>query len=97
MTITEFLLARIAEDEANIEGDWLAGDGGLHIISTPMHERLTRECAAKRRIVERAQLYADASNLDHFDAAYATGLDYAVEVLAAVYADHPDYGGPGWR
>ena len=59
MTITEFLLARIAEDEANIKGDWAAGDGGLHIIGSAMHGRMLAECAAKRAIVER---YAE--NLD---------------------------------
>ncbi len=51
LTLTDFLLARIAEDEASIEGDWADGYG-LHIISTTMHERMGRECEAKRRLVE---------------------------------------------
>jgi hypothetical protein len=52
LTVADFVLARIAEDEANIEGDWSAGDGGLHIISTTMHRQLLAQCAAMRKIVE---------------------------------------------
>ena len=80
-TLPEFLLARIAEDEADIEGDWAGGDGGLHIISAPMHDRLIRDCEAKRRIVE------DATNMH----TSCVELDGVVALLATVYANHPDY------
>ena len=53
MTLTEFLLARIAEDEGKIHGDWSDGRG-LHIITEEMFDRMLAECEAKRRIVTEA-------------------------------------------
>jgi hypothetical protein len=97
LTVTEFVLARIAEDEANIEGDWSAGDGGLHIISTTMHRRVLAQCAAMRKIVEE---YAGeiargpAGKRDDFVARHGGILDayrVAVEALASIWSDHPDY------
>lgn len=84
LTLTAFLLARIAEDEENVEGDWLGGDGGLHIISTPMHQRLRAECEAKRRIVA---LFPHAADGDGWNNAGEEVLC----LLALPYADHPDY------
>jgi hypothetical protein len=79
--VTEFLLARIAEDEANIEGDWAAGDGGLHIISTHMHDRMVAQCAAMRKIVEWSPSAPDA----------ISEWEGALETLSSIYADHPDF------
>jgi hypothetical protein len=53
MTLTEFLLARIAEDEGKIHGDWSDGRG-LHIITEEMFDRMLAECEAKRRIMTEA-------------------------------------------
>lgn len=82
MTITEFLEARIAEDEtvardaiANGEGalDW-ADDGDPTDIHIARHDpaRVLAECAAKRAVI----VYSPPKTLQH---------------LAAIYADHPDY------
>lgn len=101
MTITEFLEARIAEDEAAADG--LLGVShsprtqvyiGTEWVSSPLtSERLLAEAAAKRAIMALA---------DHVE-----GMDYQItsewggdidgtaddilKALAAVYADHPDY------
>ena len=61
MTLTEFLLARIAEDEGKIHGDWSDGRG-LHIITEEMFDRMLAECEAKRRIV--AEAFEVAATID---------------------------------
>lgn len=105
MTITEFLIARIAEDEAaaneqdgaeyHTDGAWPDG----------MAARVLAECAAKRAIIEAHPdgnaAYKDAAGayLPMFRGYCATCSDHEVEpwpcptlrAIAAVYADHPDY------
>jgi hypothetical protein len=78
MTLTDFLLARIAEDEACADGlEWDDGN--------PVHQtaRVLAECEAKRRIVEAC---ADVLAYD----AEALPQD-VLRLLALPYADHPDY------
>ena len=74
-TLTEFLLARIAEDEDEAEDNepyW----GGW---SSAHEARVLAECEAKRRIVE--ELSHDGLG----------PREWMLRVLAAVYSDHPDY------
>lgn len=97
MTLTEFLLARIAEDEAAarraIAGDvnelpFIACQCGrkIHLgVSSPA--RVLAECEAKRRVAE-----------DYGPGAYFNGSDPMDRLayrwlclLAEPYADHPDY------
>lgn len=95
MTITEFLEARIAEDEAAAErggyhngGSVFANDNYGCLLVQPA--RVLAECAAKRTILEfRAVLEKGAAPGMHM-AVYQT-----VKCLAAVYSDHPDYD-KGW-
>ena len=111
MTLTEFLLARIAEDEARALHDDLndlcddpGGDGGP--------SRVLAECAAKRRIVEeyeghrgsvmayRSPRWRDAMNeQDRREWSKAEARHRVAEdmarALASVYAGHPDYR-PEW-
>ena len=80
MNITDFLLARIQEDEARANYYRALALGTTRVLA---------ECAAKRAIVERC--YGDhedamASNNDSTEA--ASEVLYA---LASVYKDHPDY------
>ena len=99
MTLTDFLLARIAEDEAvaSSAADDFAWQreqdfGGFtvkvydHIVR---HDpaRVLAECEARRRIV--GYLLAAVSEGDSADVRHAY-LD-AVSALAGVYADHDDY------
>lgn len=95
MTITEFLEARITEDEAQAKYVHEYGDtGGLFGPA-----RVLAECAAKRTIIEQAE---EATGLDmsvdndrrvasrDMDVEPYCG-DVILASLAAVYADHPDY------
>ena len=92
MNITDFLLARIEEDEmrANYYGPLAMGTA-----------RTLAECAAKRAIMQQAIAASDdrATIVDEYciggegaDEAYASdpGL-LIIKALAGVYADHPDY------
>jgi hypothetical protein len=85
MTLAEFLLTRIAEDEAVARRGFGMTDG-----------RVLAECGAKRRIVE---LVTEEQPLDqgHWEG-HGSGerwvADHAPEVLrllALPYAGHPDY------
>ena len=103
MTITEFLLARIAEDEAAVRaavdqgGDpdrepWLAV--GWPACEHPGRvvlvgpERFLAECEAKRRIVQSAPW---ANNALTGGAWTMPVGDFILKQMAAVYADHPDF------
>lgn len=87
MNISEFLEARIAEDEAeakNLQGEI---DFGLEACG----DRLLTECEAKRSIVQ----YVSNARLDRWrdpeaDSAYRAAWWIATR-LAVVYKDHPDY------
>lgn len=75
MKITEFLLARISEDEAEANAglaQYARGEGG----SKRRWMRLLAECEAKRRVLDEAALYGCPATM--------------AKALAAVYADHPD-------
>lgn len=81
MNITEFLEARITEDEQNA-GNYveLFPDGDM----APLFRRVLAECAAKRAIIARRE---DA--LDTY--AGTLVIEDAIRALAAIYKDHPDY------
>lgn len=76
MTITEFLEARIGEDElrANYYGPLVMGTA-----------RVLAECAAKREVIELAKEVADIDN------SLMSEDKKLLRTLAAVYKDHPDY------
>jgi ribosomal 50S subunit-associated protein YjgA (DUF615 family) len=83
-TLTEFLLARIAEDEEVAR-------------YSETRTRSMAECEAKRRIVDlAARMIRDANNATtdkgrierHLNVVSATAILHA---LAALYAGHPDY------
>lgn len=83
-TLTEFLLARIAEDEAACGGgdepeNWCDRATGVHYDPA----RVLAECEAKRRIVNVAR-YADEGSA-------GWGFRRILGDLAAVYGDHPDH------
>ena len=95
MTITEFLLARIAEDEEAVRDATPpfadrtfyshfgsgADDWGVYYFNVPP-SRVLAECEAKRRIVEVYQ-QGDVRPV------------LVLRAIASVYADHPDYN-PEW-
>jgi hypothetical protein len=99
--LTEFILARIAEDEAQADrvfldygtGDW-----------DSLKDRVLVECAAKRRIVEvhagtpyfelRYPGYIVCVRCGNPDTGEGADVEWpcdTVRAIASVYADHPDY------
>lgn len=101
--LAEFLLARVAEDEAsNRRGPepeaWCDRGEGVHYD----YARVLAECEAKRRIVQAWQeaallIRATADEANRSDIRFARiGLETAMEALAQVYADHPEFD-EAWR
>jgi hypothetical protein len=90
--LAEFLLARIAEDEA---AAWGTGNSGytLSIVdgvtgTTVGGARLRAECEVKRRIVAAARDYSP--ELEHGDNG-EWAFDLTLRALALPYSDHPDF------
>lgn len=88
MTITEFLLARIEEDEADIR---------LHFCEPGFEVRGLAECAAKRAVLKsyRSCVAAESTTRDFgpklVTSGMAKGLELAVKHLASAYHTHPEY------
>lgn len=99
MNPTEFLLARIAEDEA--EERRLQDEPELadpYAEQAPQHSinwRILAECEAKRRIVELHKRKLDLEGCDNCHAEFqVTAMGFpcpTIEALLTVYADHPDH------
>jgi hypothetical protein len=99
LTVTEFVLARIAEDEARAtrassavaswpivanEAARLSADAGWHVLD---HDpaRVLAQCAVMRKIVEYPPPAPDA---------FVEWQD-TVALLASIWADHPQFN-PAW-
>jgi hypothetical protein len=98
-SLTEFLLARIAEDEAAARGashhshlvqDYERDNYGFLWVKTT---RVLAECEAKRQIVGLDDSALRRHRSDGDASAIGAGLmrDDVLRALASVYADHPDY------
>lgn len=91
--LTDFLLARIAEDEA---GNGCYGEGEYETCFR-RSERIERECEAKRRIVEEHYFMPrhESRDFGFEDGNCVTcrkqGPCTTLRLLALPYADHPDY------
>ena len=90
MTLTEFLLARIGEDEAAArDTGWLAFEYGVDSAGREAFAaRVLAECEAKRRIVEQAIGIAEVSRAASIE---DLGGEQILRLLALPHADHPDY------
>jgi hypothetical protein len=105
MTITEFLLARIDEDEADArqeDADYAhtsllpTYDSGHQARWTPA--RVLAECAAKRSIIGQhpIHVYIGLNGQDVPECAVGDGFPCdTLQALASVYADHRGYQ-PEW-
>jgi hypothetical protein len=99
MTLAEFLLARIAEDEKDAEFELkLLGDDPNkydsdypgHLIGEEPFERMLAECEAKRRVVEKCVRAAGPPE----EYPQSRRADFARAILLTVaqpYARHPDF------
>lgn len=89
MDIQEFLLARIAEDEAEAAEYQHYEDQVYETAGWFDPSRVLRECAAKRAIIEHCRtLEAKVLNDNLWN---VDEHDDILQSLAAVYSDHPDY------
>lgn len=99
-TLTEFLLARIAEDEAvardfGTDAPGAIPDSELWVTEADYPaisitaKRVLAECDAQRQMIA---YLADLAEFASDDEAADAGL----RILALPYADHPDYD-PAWR
>lgn len=92
-TLVEFLLARIAEDEARVAGLFSGDDPDF--FWGP--DRIRAECEVKRQIVEKHEVWGpgrgscDTCTDGDFVGLVDEGPCFTLRALAAVYADHPDY------
>jgi len=101
VTLTEFLLARITEDEAEVghveKGSWAdegAGPNGVgwadvganNDVLMARPSRVLAECEAKRRIVAGA-----VRPEDPWQPGTVIATDSTLRLLALPFADHPDY------
>lgn len=93
-TLTDFLLARIAEDEAGYRAE-AAGVEWLTVNGQDLWPQLLAECEAKRRIVERAQrasrVFNQSINPSPLGVAMTMTMDLVLADLALPYANHDDY------
>lgn len=102
MTITEFLLAQIAEDEAEARDD----DGTPTPVGMWDPDRVLAECEAKRRIVQEHDLtdYNGKPSCWLCAPEFSWGKEPTpdeqpcgtLRALASVYADRPDFDS-AWR
>jgi hypothetical protein len=83
ITLTDFLLARIEEDEAAVELA-IEGEGAPTGWLQPLRESLT----AQRRIVEEACSYSP--ELEHGDNG-EWAFDAVLKIIATTHAHHPDF------
>lgn len=101
LTLTEFLLARIGEDEAvarrvAVETAYpppkpIGGIPRLGIVGYST-ARVLAECEAKRRIVEaHPSRFGGCETCHELDGPDAYAPCATLRALAAVYAQHPDY------
>ena len=95
LTLADFLLARIAEDQADamVGWRWKALPAGEY---ARLQARVLAECEARRRIVaELDRLGAMSTDGMRDGGANAMSmmdaLEFALRALALPYADHPDY------
>lgn len=92
--LTEFLLARIAEDKETARfSESLYGAGSSLYVAGHDPARVLDECAAKWLLVEDHAEYAEdmATAPSDFAAGRLFMARLALARLAAVYSDHSDY------
>lgn len=99
MTITEFLEARIAEDEADaaswrlaeLEPHAVPGHPGAYLLPPEATEAPTLGAWGRDRVL--AEAAAKRAIINEYTP-YGSGYDAwsaVMQHLAAIYADHPDY------
>jgi hypothetical protein len=95
--LTDFLLARIAEDERDADDMW-AEDYPSDPEPGTWWKWVRAECEAKRRIVEDFEILHRDYQVTHDPTTEARRFQARIAVarLATIYADHPDFD-ESWR
>ena len=91
-TIVEFLLARIAEDEEDVESSKV-DDTEWYMPSAWTRKRWRAECEAKRRIVERYR-HSQESFRQYPNSGNGMSvmvMDEVLKILAQPYANYADF------
>ncbi|PZR55239.1 hypothetical protein DNL40_02390 [Xylanimonas oleitrophica] len=103
MTLPEFLLARIAEDEAGADDVHRVGCGAspdeqgyTYPCDCGQPARLLAECEAKRRIVGVNAAPDWPQGDDRYTLGWQDSAHAVLRALALPYASHPDYD-EAWR
>lgn len=92
LTLADFLLARIAEDEEDVTNARYDPSDHWWLPDAAYPKRLLAECEAKRRIVERGRLTeAWIPTTDERSIGAINANRFTLQHLALPYADHPDY------
>jgi hypothetical protein len=101
MTLADFLLARIDEDETRYRDtagdeqhqDWALNKAGDYNEAYIVEEALRRlvECEAKRKIVEEYVRCLGVYRRTGAGGEWASAYLVVLQLLAVPYADHPDY------
>lgn len=84
MTLTEFLLARVLEDETVASEMYRRVAGFPRRNGKAAARRMVLECASKRRIME---LHSDCEDVSYGDPSTCPTMT----ALAAAYAGHPEF------
>lgn len=93
MTVTEFVTARLGEDEAWAKQ--MAEPGGYHWPW--LEQRVLREVETWRRILLEYQTAGlDTSVPPERVTGFRYALSFAIKAKAATYPDHPDYTPDAW-
>jgi hypothetical protein len=106
MTITEFLEARLAEDEElasavlalyapdNWDNPTSAGNhypADIAFWDVQSPYRVLAECAAKRAIIAGRKRIDRSANPDEWSMGFSDANYEAITAIAAIYKHHPDY------
>jgi hypothetical protein len=101
MNLVDFLEARIAEQEASIQGRTFVGGHNVDTVASDdmavppsLTDAMLAECAQKRGILADWEVVAEAEGItDPADAegTVAVARRSMLIILAAGYKDHPDY------
>jgi hypothetical protein len=93
LPVTEFVLARIEEDEAWTLGADCEYTGSDLRRQPACPARVLAQCAAMRKIVEMFQTARPA--MGEWESDYASAAYDAVRALASIWSDHPQFD-PTW-
>ena len=91
MNITEFLEARIAEDEAKAREFQSYEDQIYKTEGWFDCTRVLAECAAKRAIMAQRKRSDQSASMDDWSMGFSDGNYATIRALTEVYRDHPDY------